>query len=299
MTLRELQYFIKVYQHTSIAKAAEQLFVAPSVVSNAIKKLESEFNVMLFSRSANYLQPTAKGDVFYEHALAVMANVSELEYVMKLDDNETKKITCNIGVSMNIVSLCGDELYDELSNNFPEYDFVITIYPSLKDPDFYMEYDIIIAQTFLGGSFQILNNMNEGWAVEHLHSFRGYVWLAASSPLCAYPIITYEMLKEYRFVIYNNHMIFRENEAHPFKHEQVINIKAKNQFIKTIENSKSFVVDMPFAHGKLQYEDLFKDHSIALKQLDDRCAVEIIYKKQYGEKMIPLISLVLTRTLFS
>lgn len=46
MTFTELKYFIEVYQQKSISLASKNLYVVPSVISEAIKRLETEFNLL-------------------------------------------------------------------------------------------------------------------------------------------------------------------------------------------------------------------------------------------------------------
>lgn len=51
MTLKQISYFQAVCEKGNISSAAEDLFVARSVISRAIADLEDEFGAELFVRS--------------------------------------------------------------------------------------------------------------------------------------------------------------------------------------------------------------------------------------------------------
>lgn len=61
MTLSQLNYFLAVYQHRNMTKAAEACYVSQPSVSNAIRDLEAELHTLLFWRNKG-LEPTAAGE---------------------------------------------------------------------------------------------------------------------------------------------------------------------------------------------------------------------------------------------
>ena len=63
MTLKQITYFQTVCARGNISAAAEELFVARSVISRAIGELEEEFGAPLFSRSKNGVVLTESGRV--------------------------------------------------------------------------------------------------------------------------------------------------------------------------------------------------------------------------------------------
>ena len=73
------------------------------------------------------------------------------------------------------------------------------------------------------------------------------------------------------------------------------NIKIKKYFIHALENTQSFTLDMPIVHGKLWYEDLFKDCHLTPKKLADTSTIEIIYRKNYAKNLFPSLSQILSR----
>ena len=68
MTIQQLQYVLEVQRTGTIARAAKNLFVSNSGVSNAINALESELGFAIFERSWQGVVPTRQGLEVLEHA---------------------------------------------------------------------------------------------------------------------------------------------------------------------------------------------------------------------------------------
>lgn len=69
MTLNQLRYFCTASRCHSITKAAEELYVTQPTISMAIRDLEIEFGISLFSRKGNQLSLTQEGESFYKKLL--------------------------------------------------------------------------------------------------------------------------------------------------------------------------------------------------------------------------------------
>ena len=230
-----------------------------------------------------------------------MTSVSLLEHTMQTLNTipVIQKTRCRIGMSAALLSICGEELDYALSKAFPDYLFFIESYPTINEPDFYKKYDITIALTYLGQSFKTIEHKNSGYAVEHLRTFQPYIWLSESSPLCIHDEITYEMLKDYNFVSYNGFVNFSYHPEFYLTEEQFWEVKLKSQLISSLETFPCYTSDYPLKHGKLIFEDLFKDHPIKAKKIHDITSIELIYKKDYTANFIALIASTFSNLLFS
>ncbi|MGR6872389.1 LysR family transcriptional regulator [Pseudomonas sp. HK3] len=86
MDLRKLEIFVSVAQHLSFSQAALALHMAQPAVSIAIRKLEDEFNTVLFERNNRTIQLTSEGQLALDKAKAILQQVNELSTSMsKLD----------------------------------------------------------------------------------------------------------------------------------------------------------------------------------------------------------------------
>lgn len=85
MTLRQIEYFLKVAETLSFTKAAQELFVSQSVLSQQIKKLEAFVEVPLFARNNRNVELTAAGVLLQKKFTVVTADVTAaLEDARKL-----------------------------------------------------------------------------------------------------------------------------------------------------------------------------------------------------------------------
>jgi DNA-binding transcriptional LysR family regulator len=76
-TIRQLQFFVAVAEQGSVSRAAQNLSISQSSVTEAIKELESDLGVALFERHPRGLNITHKGHQFLRHATKILADVSD------------------------------------------------------------------------------------------------------------------------------------------------------------------------------------------------------------------------------
>ena len=89
MELKEFNYLIALAQHGSVSKAADQLFMAQSSLSQFLQQYEAELGVKLFVRTSKGIRPTHNGAVFIGHLQKLMADYQRAQN--ELWDNENLK----------------------------------------------------------------------------------------------------------------------------------------------------------------------------------------------------------------
>lgn len=77
MDIRQIQYFIRVYEERSFSRAAEKANVVQPALSMQIRRLEEELTTPLFERSSRGIEPTAAGTRFYELCLPIVHGLAE------------------------------------------------------------------------------------------------------------------------------------------------------------------------------------------------------------------------------
>ncbi|MES2898640.1 MAG: LysR substrate-binding domain-containing protein [Pseudomonadota bacterium] len=77
MELRQLRYFVAIVDHGSLSRAAVVLHVAQPALTQQLRQLEEELGAKLLHRSAQGVLSTDAGKVFYEHAQAILKQVSD------------------------------------------------------------------------------------------------------------------------------------------------------------------------------------------------------------------------------
>jgi DNA-binding transcriptional LysR family regulator len=79
MEFRHLRTIVAVARHRSFTKAAEELFLAQSAISQQIRRLEAEIGIQIFRRSSRSVELTEEGKVILAHAQRVLAEVDDLQ----------------------------------------------------------------------------------------------------------------------------------------------------------------------------------------------------------------------------
>jgi len=78
MELRHLRTIVAVARHGSFSKAADELHLAQSAVSQQVRRLEGELAVEVFRRSSRSVALTAEGEVILAYAQRVLREVDGL-----------------------------------------------------------------------------------------------------------------------------------------------------------------------------------------------------------------------------
>ena len=78
MELRELRYFVVISEELNFARSAERLHIAPSAVSERIKRLEDELGLQLFERTSRRVSLTPDGRQLLGGARRVISAANEL-----------------------------------------------------------------------------------------------------------------------------------------------------------------------------------------------------------------------------
>lgn len=118
MTLNQLKYFCTACRTHSITKAAEELFVTQPTISIAIKDLEAEFNIILFTRNGNHLELTSAGETFYEKAKDLLKHSTEMQNEFLELGNRVPVL--KIGIPPMFSTIFFPEVLNAFEQNYPD-----------------------------------------------------------------------------------------------------------------------------------------------------------------------------------
>jgi len=82
MDLRQLEYFAAVARHGHFGRAADDLYVTQSAVSQQVRRLEAELGLTLLRRTSRGAQVTAAGEELRQRAEAILAEVAATRAAM-------------------------------------------------------------------------------------------------------------------------------------------------------------------------------------------------------------------------
>jgi DNA-binding transcriptional LysR family regulator len=75
MDLKQIAYFMWVYEERSFSKAARRAQVVQPTLSMQVRRLEEEFGVQLFQRRSRGVEPTTAGHKLYERCVPIARNL--------------------------------------------------------------------------------------------------------------------------------------------------------------------------------------------------------------------------------
>lgn len=125
MDIRQLHVFIAVADTGSFTRAANQLHIAQSAISVAIRKLEQSLGVQLFDRTERRSTLTAEGRVLLSRARQLVAQFEQTRLEMS-DLGGLKRGKVRLGTSAMVGSYFLPSLIAEFRTHHPAIDFEVS-----------------------------------------------------------------------------------------------------------------------------------------------------------------------------
>lgn len=107
-SLQQLKYVVTVAEKGTLSEAAKELFVSQPALTKAIKELEDEMNIRIFSRTNKGVIVSREGDRFLGYARQVLEQTNLLEEEYK----KRNKITRRFSVSTQHYSFAMNAFVD-------------------------------------------------------------------------------------------------------------------------------------------------------------------------------------------
>lgn len=112
MNFNQLKYFNAIAEQGSVSKAAELLSISQPSLSAAVKELEEEFGVALFSRHYRGVTLTREGSAFYKMSADILKSAEKCEAAM-LDMGKGRKI-----LRLGVPPMIGSAVLPHIYNGF-------------------------------------------------------------------------------------------------------------------------------------------------------------------------------------
>jgi len=119
MDIRQLSYFVTVFEHANLSHAASHLAVAQSAISHHIGNLESEIGTLLFVRKPRGMEPTAAGHRLYAHANTILSSLRAAEQDM-LGVSEEIVGEFAVGLPFSVMKGIGVQLMQAILADYPK-----------------------------------------------------------------------------------------------------------------------------------------------------------------------------------
>lgn len=177
LSLKSIRYFIAVAEAESVSGATQTLNISQSVVTEAIKGLETEFGAQLFVRHARGMVLTHAGHQFLRHAHQILATVRNAQQALAArPDTVTGRL--NIGVTTMMTGYFLPYLLDHYKRVFPQVEVQV-----IEDQREYLEHLLVNGE--LDVAVLIVSNIDNTQAIEaeSLVKAAWRLWMPANHPL--------------------------------------------------------------------------------------------------------------------
>jgi Transcriptional regulator len=176
-TLRQLQYFVAVAEQGSVSRAAQNLSISQSSVTEAVKELEGDLGVPLFVRHPRGLAITHKGQQFLRHATKILADVSDARRAFE-GDPERAGGSLQLGVTSLVAGYVLSDLLARYRRAFPGVKV-----RAIEDNGDYIEHLLIGGE--LDVAVMVISNLRDRMALqaEILEVSPYRLWLPLGHPL--------------------------------------------------------------------------------------------------------------------
>ena len=120
MDLYEIEYFLAIVKTLNISRAAEQVFISQSALSQFLVKLEASLGVRLFNRVGRRLELTEAGEIYYKSALEIKeCKERTLRSISKLAERDSQSLTVGITGSRSLNYVLG--LIPLMKQKYPSF----------------------------------------------------------------------------------------------------------------------------------------------------------------------------------
>lgn len=203
MELRQLKYFIKAKELLNFTEAAKVLNISQSTLSQQIKQLEEELDILLFNRIGKRIILTEAGEMFSEYALQSINKANQGLLLLKdLNNLNTGRITIGVIYSMRILFA---KALIQFAKQYPHikiqvvfgttkdlleklelhhFDFVLTFYERAKQP--HLKY-----QTLLSSNMVLVTAKKSSVANKNSISLQQVAELPLALPFSGYSTIQF------------------------------------------------------------------------------------------------------------
>lgn len=228
MTLQQLKYAVAIAEKGSINEAAKGLFISQPSLSNAIKELENEIHITIFTRTNKGISISPEGTEFLGYARQVLEQ-SELLEKKYLDAKPSKQ---HFSVTTQHYSFAVNAFVDLIKEyGIDEYEFTLRETKTYEIID-----DVRNLKSEIGILY--LNNFNEkvirkllkesNLVFTELFEAAPHVFISTGNPLAGKSVISMEDLEDYPV------LSFEQGEYNSFYFSEEI--------LSTLEHKKSIKV---------------------------------------------------------
>lgn len=286
MTLQQLKYVIEVARSRSINKAAERLFISQPSLSNALKSLEKEIGITIFSRTNKGIMLTQAGSEFLGYARQVVEQAELLEQRYTNIQTPQQHFSVSAQHYAFVVSA-----FVRLLQNYDreEYEFTLRetkTYEIIDDvKNLRSEVGVLYVNDF--NRKIIFKFLKEGNLIFHkLFEAKPHVFISTTNPLAKKAFVTLSDLDPYPYLSYEqgdyNSFYFSEEILSTLTRPKNIRVSDRATLFNLIIGLNGYTISTGVISHKLNSREII---AVPL-QVDERITVGYITHKDVANSKL-------------
>ncbi len=271
MTIQNMKYIIEIAKHHSFSAAAKALYISQSTLSVAVKEIENELGITIFSRNNKGVSLTYDGEDFLKYAKEIVEQTDYLEHRYQ----HRQYIPMRFSVSsqrLPFVTRAFNRFVSEI--DLKNYDIAMR-----ECPTHTVIHDIASGKSDLGvlavhdshkRTIQKVLDSNDITFTE-LGMLPVFVFLRSAHPLAGRECIALDDLKDYAFVTYDqeaNSSHFTEEILFYEILDKNIHVNDRCTKIALIRNNDCFSIgpDLPNSNADAFHNGMGEIRALRLKE---------------------------------
>lgn len=229
MKLSQLEYFCEVSRCHSITEAAQKLYVTQPAISAAIRALEKEFGVSLFTRSKNHITLTKEGELFYQKASTLLDEVNRTSE--ELYDLGKQVAPVRIGIPPLLSTVFFPDMLMAFEREYPDIPVQLLEYGSIRAAK--LVQDDLLDLGIVNMNFYEIDKL----AVCQILTEKVMFCVCPEHPLAGEKKIEIKMLKDELLIMYNTDSVLNATLNAGFENAGIKpNVVLKASQLYTIRN---------------------------------------------------------------
>lgn len=260
MTLQQLKYVIAVADSNSMSEAAKNLFISQPSLSNAIKELERELAITIFTRSNKGIIITAEGNEFLGYARQVVEQMELLEekYLgMKAKKQKfsvsTQHYSFVVNAFVDLIKQYGVDEYDFTLREIRTYEIIEDV-KNLKS-----EIGILYLSKFNEKIITKILKEND-LQFEELFTALPYIFISSKNPLSRKKKVSLGELENYPYLVFEqgdyNSFYFSEEILSTFEHKKKITVSDRATLFNLLIGLNGFTISTGIIDVELNGSDI-------------------------------------------
>lgn len=286
MTLQQLKYVILVAEKGSISEAAKSLFLSQPSLTNAIRELEQEMHLTIFTRTNKGMIVSKEGEIFLGYARQVVEQACLLEE-RYLHHTAAKRHFCVSAQHYSFVVNAFVQVIREYGDR--DYEFRLRETQTHEIID-----DVSQLRSEIGVLY--LNDFNEkvlstlirsqGLTYHHLFTAKPHVFISASNPLSKKRNVSLSDLEEFPYLSFEqgeyNSFYFSEEILSTIERKKNIRVRDRATLFNLLIGLDGYTICSGIISEELNGKDII---SLPLNVAD---SMRIGYITHHKAKLSPL-----------